>query len=262
MSRLWPDTLQAGLFPEHCWLAKGKGKRGGKRDMLGSVTALTQTADVLSGLDQCLMQAEGKRRGSARLSLVVSDSIATIAPLPWQDGLSSEAELQGYARICFDKLGVDIGPNWILHVEYLRYGATGLAYALPRDWMDSLLAKLEERQIQLRSVLPISAAIFGDGPDTAKSGLTVVLLFEATQHCALIYQDGTLVARDVEPFAQSIEKTCHRLLARTLASRKSESKDSLALLWWAYREIEFPKEVIQAHAADAKVSQIAEGAWP
>jgi len=252
VSHLWPETLQAGLFPGHCWLA---GSRGGKRHLLGSVADATQTTGLLPGLDQCLIQAEGKRNGWASLSLVVSDTVATVAPLPWQDGLSSEAELQGYARICFDKFGYDIGADWVLHVEYSHYGAPGLAYALPRDWIGSLMAKLEERQIRLRRVLPISAAACCDGPEIAQSGLTMVLLFEATQHCALVYQDGVLAARDVEPFANSIETTCHRLLARTLANRKYTSSDPLNLLWWAYEELAFPKDVVEAHATDAKVNR-------
>jgi hypothetical protein len=161
-----------------------------------------------------LIETDSKRKGRANLSLVVSDSVAAIAPLPWQDGLSSEAELRGYAQICFEKLGYDISGNWVLRVEYPRYGAGGLAYALPRDWMLALLAILENRQLRLTGVLPISALLFTGVPETARPGLTIVLIFEATQHGVLVFENGALASRDVEPFAQSIEKTCHRLLAR------------------------------------------------
>jgi len=231
----------------------------GKRETLGSVAYPTQASEILQGLEQCLIETDSKRKGRANLSLVVSDSVAAIAPLPWQDGLSSEAELRGYAQICFEKLGYDISGNWVLRVEYPRYGAGGLAYALPRDWMLALLAILENRQLRLTGVLPISALLFTGVPETARPGLTIVLIFEATQHGVLVFENGALASRDVEPFAQSIEKTRHRLLARALAGRKGEGKQALNLLWWAYSEIEFPKQVIDAHAIGAVVTQIGNG---
>lgn len=257
MSRLWPEAVQGGLFPGNCWLAGGKGKR----DLLASVATGNRAPELLQGLEQCLIQTEANRKGWASLSLVVSDSIAAIAPLAWQDGLNSQAELHGYARICFEKFGYDIGADWVLHVEYPRYGVAGLAYAMSRDWLASLVTTMEARRMRLTRVLPISAMMFGGGPEIARAGLTAVLLFEATQHCVLLFENGALVARDVEPFAQSIEKTCHRLLARTLANRKVDGENPLNLLWWAYKEIEFPKDVIETHAANTKVTQVAQGAW-
>lgn len=256
MSRLWPDALEAGLFPGDCWLARGKRKR----EVLAAVTDSMPSSALLDGFGQCLTQAEGKWKGRAQLSIVVSDSIAAIAPLPWQDGLNSAAEWQGYARLCFERLGYDIGTDWAMHVEYPRYGAAGLAYALPRPWMRSLLAKAEEKRMRVRRVLPVSAQAFC-GIETARSGLTIVLLFEATQHGALVLENGVLLAREVEPHTQSVVTTCRRLLARILATRKAGVGQPVHISWWAYKELSFPDDVVKALAIDAKVTQIADGAW-
>lgn len=256
MSLLWPDALEAGLFPGHCWLATG----GRKREVLAAIADPVASSELLEGFNQCLAQSDGKWKGRAVLSVVVSDSIAAITPLSWQDGLKGAAEWHGYAQLCFEKLGHDIGADWVMHVEYPRHRATGLAYALPRQWMQALLAKAEEKRMRLERVLPVSAQAFtGIEPD--RTGTTIVLLFEPTQHAALVFDNGALLAREVEPYVQSVSTTCRRLLARILASRKAEGGQSVHILWWRYRELVFPIEVIQALAPDAKLAPVVDGAW-
>ena len=257
MSRLWPELLDAGLFPGRCWLARGSGRH----ELLVQIDAPMQASGLLSGLDQCLALAESHRKGRSRVAVTVSDGIAAITPLPWQSGLTGGVERQGYARLCFEKLGCDIDEAWALHVEYPRYGASGMAYALPRDWMDALLAGLAERRLLLGNVLPLSARAFCGATDSAKPGLTIVLLFEPMHHCALVFQDRMFVAREVEPVAQSEVKTCRRLLARILAGRAPGAAGDVNLLWWAYKEMEFPQEAIREYAAGARIAPIAAGAW-
>lgn len=252
MSRLWPDALHAGLFPGHCWLRKGSGKD----ELLAGFAGAATASDMLQGLEQCLIQSQDKRKGRLDVSILVSDCVAAIAPLPWQDGLSSEAELQGYAQICFEKLGYEIGTNWVTRVEYLRYGSPGMAYAMPRDWMESLLEKLQAQRIHLVNILPVSAQVFCGGLIPAKKGLTVVLVIESTQQCTLMFRNGHLLSRDVQPFAQSIEKTCHRLLARVLSNQNTADKDALNLLWWSSQEIDCPDAAIKAYISEGNVTAI------
>jgi hypothetical protein len=127
--------------------------------------------------------------------------------------------------------------------------------------MQALLAKAEEKRMRIERVLPISAQAFCGGVEPARLGLTIVLLFETTQHTALVFENGTLLAREVEPYVQGAAITCRRLLARVLATGNSGSDRPVHIAWWAYNEQEIPDEVVQALAKDAKVTPIAAGAW-
>ncbi len=258
MSRLWPDALHAGLFPGHCWLAKKKGKR----DLLASFAAPASAAGVLTGLHECIIQSTDKRKLHGKLSITVSDSIATIVPLPWQDGLNSEAELLGYAQLCFEKQGHDVRANWVTRVEYPRYAKPGLAYALPRDWMESVQGELEGHGLRLETVLPISAQVFCSGLGSSRHGLSIILLFESTQHCAIAFRDGALIARDVEPFAQTVDATCRRLLARVFANHNQSATVPPAITWWSSMGVEFPKQALEAYAPDLIPSFLSEKVWP
>jgi len=254
---LWPEALHAGLFPGRFWLAKNKGKR----ELLANFGDAAPATPLVAGLQECLVRSAEKRKKHGRLAVTVSDSIAAIALLPWQEGLSSEVELLGYAQLCFEKQGQDIGADWVTHVEYPRYGRPGLAYALPRAWMTSLLDELDTQGIQLDCVLPLSAQVFCSGLGFSRPGLSVFLLFEPTQHCALVFRDGALVMRDVEPLTQTIDATCRRLLARVFANHQFEADKLPSIVWWSTMGTDFPKDALNSYLPDVQPAYLSERAW-
>lgn len=208
MSPLWPETIYAGLFPGQCWLQRGRKAPAQDTQSASDPMAWLQALDAMLA-----EQAKPIRRGS-RLVLTVSDSIASIASLPWQEQLSRPAEVDSYAHICFEKRGVTIDEHAVMRAEFRHFGGMGLAYALPRAWLEALLALTETKGLRLVSVLPVSAAAYCHQRLTSKAGSTLLILQEAHRCSAIIVDKSGLLGYDVEPQTRSPQETQRRLLRR------------------------------------------------
>lgn len=212
MLRLWPDTLRVGLFPGHCWL------QGRQKSAQLSVQAAAGAADLLPSLEAMLGDSAKTVRKGSRVKLTVSDSLAAIVALPWQDALQSPAELQNYAQIHFEKQGLSIDSNWVIHTEFRRYREMGLAYAMPRNYLSELEQIVLTKGLRLKSALPISAAAYCGRRLARKNARTLFLLHEASRTSALIYGEQGLLGYDVEAATGSGQDSSKRLLLRILAS--------------------------------------------
>jgi hypothetical protein len=207
---LWPETLYVGLFPGQCTLQRGR-----KAPVLAwSMPTIFDITDILQTLERVLDEQDQPVRKGARLVVTVSDSIAAIAPLPWQEALTRPAEIDSYAHICFEKLGIAIDESWVMRAEFRHFGGVGLAYALPRNWVNALVALADAKGMQLAAVLPLSATVYCKQRIDRKSGTTLLLLQEANRMSAMIYSKEGLLGYDVEPYARSRDDTMLRLLRR------------------------------------------------
>jgi hypothetical protein len=208
VSLLWPDTLNAGLFPGSSWL------QAGRKAATVNEPAAADAATMADALQAMLDTGAEKLRAKSRLRILVSDSVAAITVLPWQEALLQPREIENYARICFEKLGVELGADWVLHAGFRHFGGMGIAYALPRKWLAELARISSARKLKLESVLPISAAAFFNYRRDRGRPLTVLLLREENRTSALIVGANGLAGRDVEPVITSAEESGTRLLRR------------------------------------------------
>ena len=232
-------TLSAGLFTDHCWL-EGKKIAINLTCPLASNTGKHST-DLLASLSVMLGEQKQNIRKNGNLSLTVTDNIAEVLALPWQDNLRSPSELHNYAQIYFEKQGVVINDNWVVHTEFKRYREMGLAYALPRTWVQALAELVESKGMQLKTVLPISAAAYCNVNATKKTAPTLLLLTEETRTTGMVFGDAGLLTYDVEAVAGAEHDSCKRLLLRASAnhdniarivdwtSTKSEEKRSSSM---------------------------------
>lgn len=213
MSLLWPERLYAGLFPGSCWLQSGR-----KPDASSLDTAPTMDhAALLATLDTLLAERVGAGKRKSQLSLTVSDQLSAFVTLPWQDALQGPAELANYAKIQFEKHGIDLNDNWVMHTEFRQYRATGIAYAFKKDWLAQLLQMLAVRKIRLTQVLPVSAAAYAVQRLPRNTGQTLLLLREPYRLTAQVYGQAGLLAHDVEPVTAGAHAADQRLLRRTEA---------------------------------------------
>lgn len=211
MLRLWPDEIQIGLFSDHCWLRRAGILYEHAGDMPDSAPGLLEA--LASMLDD---PAHGLRPGSV-VSLTVSDTLAAVTAMPWQDGISKPGELKRYAEVIFEKNGVDIGRDWAMRAEFTSYGSLGLAYALPGIWMNAVVQMMHDRSLRLKRVLPASAAAFYMPiRRSAGGGRRLFLLQEARRISALVFDAGGLIDFDVEPVTAAREEALLRLLRRSL----------------------------------------------
>jgi hypothetical protein len=209
VSLLWPDKVVCGLFPGQCWL-----KRAGVEVALAG----GESPDaMLAALGALLDGQAGKLRKGTKISLMVSDSLGALVALPWHDQLTSPDEVNGYAVACFEKQGIDIGDGWVMHAQFRAPGSMGLAYALPRVWLVSLVALLNARGLQLERVLPVSALAYWRVAKMVGDGQELVLLREAQRTSVLVYDRTGLLGLDVEPVTGNVEESGRRLLRRVAA---------------------------------------------
>jgi hypothetical protein len=209
VSPLWPETIHIGLFPGDCWL-----HRRATTAQPFQAPEFCEPQSLLQALEKMLDEQGASLRKGSRLALTVSDSLAAIATLPWQQELRRDDEIASYARICFEKLGMELEDDCVMRAEFRQYGGTGLAYALPRAWMEGLLALIEGRGLRLAAVLPISAAAYCQQRFREREGRTLLLLQERNRTSAMIYEKSGLLDYDVEPVVGSIDDTRKRLLNR------------------------------------------------
>lgn len=254
MSPLWPESIYVGLFPGHCWL-----QRAGLAEHSFIIPEFFEPAALLLGLEKMLDEQSRPVRKGSRLALTISDSIASITTLPWQEELRRPAELDSYARICFDKLGIALGEDWVLHTEFRHYGGMGLAYAVPRAWLETLVEIIRARGLRLISALPLSAAAYSrqrfDGPGAP----ALLLLQERNRSSALIFNNKGLAGYDVEPYARSAQDTRMRLLNRVGSGHEKISQ----VACWSYDRSESDPSInlIPKSLTDAKLFHLKRNAW-
>lgn len=212
MSLLWPDRLVGGLFPSQCWLARNGTEHSGVPDAADDAPAA-----MLAALDSLLDEHGSAVRKRSRVSLVVSDSLATLTPLAWQDQLRTPDEIEAYANACFQKRGDEIGEAWVMRAAFRRHGAAGLAYALPRPWLEALVARLAARGLVLDRVLPLTAQAYWKAARRAPAGQELLLLREGQRTGALVYGAGGLLEIDAQAGAGDTQASARRLLGRISA---------------------------------------------
>lgn len=254
MSPLWPETIYVGLFPGHCWLQRGKAAPQEFPSPLGSdPTALLQALETMLS-----EQAKPLRKGS-RLQITVSDSIASIATMPWQEALRRPVEIDSYASICFEKLGMTVGADWVMRAEFRHFGGVGLAYALPRDWLEALIALVQSKGLGLRSVQPLSAAAYCKQRFKNKTGSTLLLMQEVNRSSAMVYGKDGLLGYDVEPIARSINETQRRLLRRV----GSGFSDIARVVCWStdVSETAMPNDIVKACFLEIEPVRLSHDFW-
>ncbi|NVD69555.1 hypothetical protein HUX88_03155 [Duganella sp. BJB1802] len=213
MSRLLPESIRIGLFPGGCWMKRGRGAPIVAPQADGACDAdalLAALAALLAGVPKSGV-------GKMRLHVVVSDTLAAIAVLPWQAALAGEEELMAYGQACFERDGRLIDDGWVMRVGFRRFNAAGMAYALPRRWMEKLQVVCRDAGARLVTVLPVSAAAYWRHRPTRPAGSGLVLLEEASRLTALVYAGGSLIARDVQSVTGDTAVAGLRLLKRVSA---------------------------------------------
>lgn len=253
MSRLLPETITVGLFPGCCWLRRGRQERVVLTDCESGPDGL------LAALDMLLAQHVTATGRKANLHVLVSDSLATSMLLPWQDKLGARDELEAYSIACFERSGVQIDERWVLQTAFRNFRGAGLGYALPRHWMQQLQERCDRSGVSLRTVLPLSAAVYWRQATPRKAEQSIVLLAEAGRITALVCKAGLVVALDTQPINDDADAAGKRLLLRLSATYRAISQ----VQYWSPKipDGSTSPGFIAACIPNAAVSMLNSGAW-
>ncbi len=259
MSLLWPrilpDTVFVGLFAEHCWL---QGRRTALAHSL--IPEVDADASVLLPALESMLDANKKQlRKGTRLVLTVSDSLAAFTMLPWQDALQRPEELESYAQVFFERQGVKLDADWIMRTEFIRFGANGVAYAFRRSWIQQLEEVIRARNLQLYSVLPISAAAYCRQPRLGKNGKSLVLLREKHRVTSLYFNPEGLQSCDIEPVVASEAHSGTRLLRRQVSTQQNVGVAGV----WSPLPVEQrgKSDFIEASLPGIRLENLPHGSW-
>ncbi|WP_343731851.1 hypothetical protein [Duganella sp.] len=213
MLRLWPDTVQLGLFPDCCWLTRS----GMDLQIPGDVQPVLDARNLLVSLEATLAAHADVLRSGSRVDIVVSDSVAMTAVLPWQEHLRAPAEWQAYAQACFEQQGLEVTGDWTVQTAFRHHRAAGLAFAVRTDWLNQLLSVVQQAGLRLRTLLPLSAAAYWRFRPSMRTHQTMLLIREHQRTTALRFSDRGLQALDIEPVIAS-SVSCERLIKRVQAN--------------------------------------------
>jgi hypothetical protein len=209
VSPLWPKEFMVGLFDSHTWVADWKGRPLSPSSPQPDDATAVSKASLAAMLDRF---ADTIPKGTT-MSLLVSDSLASIITLPWQRELRRPAELTRYAQLCLERAGLGVDGRSVLHAEFRHFGSAGLAYAFQRDLVLESENICLHRGLRLGRILPASAAAYFS-LKARGSGISVWLLGEERRVTALIYDASGLCAHEVEPASPALGVAVTRLLRK------------------------------------------------
>lgn len=211
MLRLLPERLYAGLLGQHAWLAFGT--TGKPLPLTASVPAGATPSELL---EACLQSAP-PRRGTRKLSVMLPSMSARCVCLPWSAAIHGTEEKQAYAWAHLEQAGLNVDGTYVVHADFRHYGATGLAYAFPKQLLDELHAVAARHFLDLTTVLPIVGIAHLAAGRASGAGGELSLVIEDNVITALRMNCTGLQRYDAEPTIGGHRAALRRLLTRLAA---------------------------------------------
>jgi hypothetical protein len=247
---LWPDRFIAGVFPETGWL-----HRAGAKELNRFTVDSTDRKSVAQGLDLLL---EGQRWGRrASLELLVSDSLARVIHLPWQDSVTTEEQRAAYARACFDQAGMVLDDDWLVQAAFRHFRGAGFGYALPRSLVSQVRDQLIERRMALRSIMPLSASAYWRNRCGVHGKRSALMLEEHGRVSAILFDGKRCAGMYAQPTGVGALDAARRLLRTVDAVFPSISRVQL----WTLQKGGADAELIKKHLPQTSVELLEKTRW-
>jgi hypothetical protein len=248
---LWPETIQVGLFPGHCWLKRGKA--------IHTINIADDAGpdDLLAALDRLLCMP-GRRYGRrTAVELLLSDSVGYAITIPWQSNLSRAAQLNSYGAACLARKGFADDGDWVIEAGFRWPGGHGIALAVRNDWLERLVTITSNVGVRAVSALPACAAAYWYQPLPPKRGPSLLLLEECNRITALRCDAGKVHHIDAEPVVMDAEVSMRRLIARQLGVQPSIAHVDI----WCVRNKKAELGLLKAHFAEITFASTVLSGW-
>lgn len=149
-------------FIEHVvWLHSAGAEWAARARWRGSsIWRAQQTADPLAACAELLAQApRGRVRFLDRATVLLGFPHVHYLMLPWQTGLNSQGDWQGFAQALFSQqAGID-PERWQVQVANNLFGQQRLAVATPRDLLQDLRGLFKLQRLPLVTCAPLLTAV-------------------------------------------------------------------------------------------------------
>ncbi len=257
MSLLSPKKIHVGLCCGKCWLKVGElqVERATEIDVNVDLKALQDF--FVQALNSMLAEVKGKIKPRSSVSITVSDRLAMISTLPWQDIAMSRSELESFAVFWLAKFGMKVDESQLLFADYPRYQAVGMAYALPKAFIETLASTMDSAQLKLERVIPISAEVFFSNYFKKMRSSTIVVCEETHSLSAWIFDQDGKVHYEIEPVTATQDQAIKRLSSR-ISLRYTELEN---LDFWGVAKDRVPSEMRDHFPLVKSVNKLERECW-
>ena len=171
MSPLWRDEIGLFVAPRRIVIARMKrGIRPVNMDERNIVVATRETNSWEAALDTLQICLEDPTWHAANLRLIIADTYARYAIVPWSDKLSDADERIQHARLCMGTTFGDVVSQWTVTVSDAPPGSAQVACAIPTALLDRIRSLTEPHNLKIKSVQPQLIAAFNGWRDKLPRG--------------------------------------------------------------------------------------------
>ena len=148
---------QIPLKPQPSSSGLQSGLQGGLQSSLALQTGTQTTAPAefwqpaVASLSQLLQQPQWQ---GCRPEVVISNHFAHYAVIPWNEGVSSRKEQDGFVRHCFTQAYGEFSRHWDLRISAPRHGKPMLASAIDERLLQSLRQAFQQAQMPVQHIHP------------------------------------------------------------------------------------------------------------
>lgn len=223
MSLSWLERLQVGIGPSRIDVIR---LRAGSRAAVSASHSVEYSVApgqsgaqaIASALREALASVRGKRIPCA---IVLSNTFARYATLPWREELTDPTARAAYARAHLANTYGPAAANWEFVQDDSAYGLPTAVCALERDLLTALRAAVREAGPWLTSVRPYFSAAFNHVPDRLKNRELWLAVAERERLCLAQVSRGSLMLLRAQRVSHSVSAELASMLERELLSAGS-----------------------------------------
>ena len=235
MSRLFPERVAIGLFPERITL----GGRAVSCDRGFGTEPWDGAIAALRGLEW---------KGRCRATVELSNHFVRYALVPWDRALADPAEEEAYVRHHFGKIHGERARSWVLRWSADAPDAPRLASAIDATLLAAIRQSFPPKgKARLVSIQPALMAAANRARRSLPRGGAWLVLAEPGRACVALYAQGWRAVQNARgPWLTTLEREWHRatppaprlaLLLRSSGTEPEPDRAPTPNAEWTFREL-------------------------
>jgi hypothetical protein len=163
--------LTIALCPSH--IAVAESARGWRAQSTRPTAFTGEFAEGASGwqvpLATLALWLEKNKPSATDVEIILSDSVARYALVPWSDDVQKASEIEMFSRIHFESLFGANAAQWDIQVDFAEYGKPGIGCAVDRALITALQELLAKFGLRPALLQPYFMHVFNRWRDRINS---------------------------------------------------------------------------------------------